>query len=439
MKLRTKLNKIREDSFSKGFLTLLGGSLLGQLINVLVSPILTRIFSPEDFGYFGTFSSLISIMSSVTTLKMEMALPIKSDNISYNKLFWIIFLINFILSGIIGGSMYLLPFEFYNSFHLGDLYNFLWLLPFSLFFTGVNRLFNSAVVRFKAFSEISRSFLNQMIAKNVFQISFGYFFPTAFILILGIIFNQITALSNLIRVLRRHNVLKIAKFSFKDIKEELRLHKDYIIFGTPSSLANSLGLYIPVPLILYLYGPSVAGSLSFGITLISLPMKVIGMSLSQVFIGETSELIRDNKPGIDKVYNGILKKLVMVTVLPTLIIMIFGDRVFPLVFGSKWQEAGVFIQLLSISYGLQFISSPLSQILNLLVLQRVQFYWDVLRMIVTFICLYLPYYLGYSSYISILWFSIGMSCCYLLLIFVCKKYIGLREKQIVQFKSDLKI
>jgi O-antigen/teichoic acid export membrane protein len=49
---------------------------LGQAITVLVSPILTRLYTPEDFGVFGVYASILGIVTVVASLRYEYALPL---------------------------------------------------------------------------------------------------------------------------------------------------------------------------------------------------------------------------------------------------------------------------------------------------------------------------------------------------------------------------
>src|SRR5690606_14479121 len=177
-----------------------------------------------------------------------------------------------------------------------------------------------------------------------------------------------------------------------------------------------------------------AGSLSFGITLISIPMRVIGMSVSQVFIGEAAEMIRKDVSGVADLYNKILRRLFQFIVVPAFIALFFGKQLFPFVFGENWVEAGEFIQMLIICFALQFIASPLSQILNLLVLQRVQLIWDLFRLLLTTITLVVPPLLGLGVKIAIICFSIGMSIAYLLLIWLCRYHVRKRETKFTQDK-----
>lgn len=402
----------------------------GQFINLIASPLLTRIFSPAEFGYFGVFSSLVSIVTGSTALKLERALPLKEDKSDYSDLFWVCLVINAVVSLFVALILSVVPLQIYEKLNIGAIHSMWGILGISLLLSGTNRIFNSAVVRFKAFKTIATSFLNQVIVKNVFQIGFGYFHPTSYVLILGSIVNQVTSSVNLVKVIAKNKMIERPKLTFSKVCSILRIHRDYVIYGTPSGLTNTLGLFLPVPLVMFYYGPEAAGALSFSLTLISIPMRVIGNSISQVFVGEASELIRSQRSGVRRLYNNISKKLALFIICPMILVLVFGRDIFGVAFGDNWTMAGEFSQILIICYAFQFVASPLSQILNLLVMQKVQLFWDLFRLTVTIISLSVPVHLGYGVNIAIICFTIGMCISYLALILICKYCIQKYENKI---------
>ena len=61
-------------------LLLLTGNSLAQLILFASSPILTRIYTPEDFGVFSTYTSLLAILMSFSSLCLEKAIPLEKNH-----------------------------------------------------------------------------------------------------------------------------------------------------------------------------------------------------------------------------------------------------------------------------------------------------------------------------------------------------------------------
>ena len=58
----------------------MSGTVISQIIAILVSPILTRIYSPDDYGVFGVYASIVGIVGVIITLKFEAAILLPKDN-----------------------------------------------------------------------------------------------------------------------------------------------------------------------------------------------------------------------------------------------------------------------------------------------------------------------------------------------------------------------
>ena len=56
------------------------GQALGLGVTVLASPILSRLYSPRDFGLLAIFSTLIGVITTFATLRYENAIPLPNDD-----------------------------------------------------------------------------------------------------------------------------------------------------------------------------------------------------------------------------------------------------------------------------------------------------------------------------------------------------------------------
>ncbi|SVD81723.1 uncharacterized protein METZ01_LOCUS434577, partial [marine metagenome] len=67
--------------FSKNVLTLVTGTTIAQAIPIAISPILTRIYTPEDFGVLALFISITTILGTIANGRYELAIVLpKRDN-----------------------------------------------------------------------------------------------------------------------------------------------------------------------------------------------------------------------------------------------------------------------------------------------------------------------------------------------------------------------
>jgi O-antigen/teichoic acid export membrane protein len=76
------VNKVLRSEFNRNALTLVSGTAIAQAILVLISPILTRLYSPADFGDLALFISITSIIGVIANGRYELAimLPEKDED-----------------------------------------------------------------------------------------------------------------------------------------------------------------------------------------------------------------------------------------------------------------------------------------------------------------------------------------------------------------------
>jgi O-antigen/teichoic acid export membrane protein len=81
------IKKLKPKSeFSRNVLTLMTGTTIAQAIPIAISPILTRIYTPEDFGVFALYMAIAAIISVVSTGRYEMAIMLPKRNEDVNAI-----------------------------------------------------------------------------------------------------------------------------------------------------------------------------------------------------------------------------------------------------------------------------------------------------------------------------------------------------------------
>ena len=78
--------------------TVAGGTFFSQIIPLAILPILTRLYSPEEFGTLALYIAFFSILSVVVTGRYEMAIMLPKKEKDAISLFQISFLFSFIFS-----------------------------------------------------------------------------------------------------------------------------------------------------------------------------------------------------------------------------------------------------------------------------------------------------------------------------------------------------
>ena len=208
------------------------------------------------------------------------------------------------------------------------------------------------------------------------------------------------------------------------MRRVLRRYRRFPLVSTWSALLNTAGLQAPLLVISAMYGQVIVGLLGLTMRVLTAPLVLIGRSVAQAFFGEASAESRVG--GVDLVgrIRATCWALLAVGAIPTVALSLFGPRLFGLIFGQPWSEAGHYAQLLAAGFLAQLVVSPVSQTLLLLERQAAQLAWDAARLAMTVAVPTVCASLGASADISIGALSAALVVTYLALLWTCLRSAG---------------
>ena len=393
-----------KSEFNRNILTLMTGTTIAQAIPIAISPILTRIYTPEDFGIFAIFLAITLIIGSIANGRYELAIMIpKKDEDAIN-----IFALGFIIASSISFVLLVLVliFKKYFSFLLGNEEIGVWLyfVPISVFFIGIFNLLNYFNNRKKNYKDISNANILKSIVAAIMQLSIGLIQQGATGLISGQIISQFFANTKLLKNIIKDKIL-ISKITKKKIIALAKRYKNFPKYSMPSGLLNITSLQVPVLLLGTFFNTAIVGFYSLSYRFISLPMSIIGSSIGQVFFQKSSELKNDKK-ALKKITLQTYKKLFKIGVIPFAIITVFGDYIFAFVFGKDWIVAGEYAQLLAIWILFSFIHSPISSLFTTLEKQKDALLFNIIIIFSRILIISLGGYFFKDIYITIFLYSV---------------------------------
>ena len=71
-----KIDRKDQTIFAINTAKVFSGNFLSQAILILTTPVITRLFPPEEFGLFGVFATIVSFLTVVICLKYELAIVV---------------------------------------------------------------------------------------------------------------------------------------------------------------------------------------------------------------------------------------------------------------------------------------------------------------------------------------------------------------------------
>jgi len=348
-----------------------GGTTFAQILIICATPILTRLYGPEDFGLLALFLSITGIIGVIICLRYELSIMLPESDEEAASLLILSLTIALILSILTIPFIWLGEQSIQNVFNAPQLGPYMWLIPLFVFVSGVFLALNYWNSRTKHFSRLSATRIIRSVAGTGTQIGAGITgYATGGSLIGASLVGQ--SVSTLIlgsQIWKDDKSLFLRNIGSKKMTEGLKRYRKFPLVDSWSALLNTASWQLPAFLLSSFFSPVVVGFYSLGFRLLQLPMSFIGSSISQVFFQRASEAKSEGilAPLVENVF----RLLVIVGMFPILTLTIVGSDVFSVIFGKTWTEAGVYAQILSIWAFLWFISSPLGTLY--IVMEKQQF------------------------------------------------------------------
>ena len=425
-----------KSEFVRNVTVLAGGSTLSYLIALLASPVLTRLYSPEEFGLLAVYTSILSILIVNGSWRYNLAVPLpKQANTAYSLLTISLFTI-FINTLSLYGILWLFGDFILSKLTASGLSGLILILPISFLSAGVIQAFTFFAIRDAEYSSIAKTKVTQNILMVLIQGILGFSGSGATGLVAGDASGRFCGAVYLTRRSLTLYFRKLRSVSLSDIAAAAIKYKRFPLISSISSLINSCGLFLPPLLLNMIFETRIAGLFSLTYRIVKIPVTLIGQAVSQVYIGEAAKRLHDEPSALWRLFNRTTGKLFLLSLPPGLLFGLIGPSLFVLVFGSEWRIAGEYARYLSIMLVLQFVTVPVSQTLNILERQDLQLFWDILRLATLLGLFYLAEVMELKPGLTILLYGIVMAVDYALLflltLLIVKKRIapGINGKRV---------
>lgn len=406
--------------FSKNVATLMTGTAIAQAIPIIVSPVLTRMYSPEDFGLFTIFISIVTIGNTIVTGRYEVAMFLPKKQKDAVQVLGVAILIALIISSIILVSSIIFNTSLTLLLKEPEISPWLYLTSISIFLMGVFKIFYAWLNRKKDYKTLASGRINRSIILTGSQLGIGLSGWTSGGLIIGQLLGELTgALWFSWQAIKKDKVL-FHSINKKEIKEKANRYIDYPKFSLPADLINVLSNQLPIFLFSIFFGATVVGLYGFTYRIMAAPISILAGAILDVFKEQASKDYIENGT-CRPIFISTLKKLFILSIVPFIIIGISAPSLFEIIFGEEWRVAGEYAQILSVLFFIRFIVSPLSYVLYITEQQKVDFFWQIGLGLVTGLSLFTGIY--YDNIKICLWaFSISYSLMYLIYLALSYKY-----------------
>ncbi|ABV66947.1 O-antigen translocase [Aliarcobacter butzleri RM4018] len=366
-----------KSEFSKNIITLMTGTTIAQAIPIAISPILTRIYTPEDFGIFAIYLAITSIIAVIATGRYEMAIMLPKEEKNVKSILKLIIILLSIVTFVTFLIVFIFNNEITNLFQNKEISNWLYFLPISVFLVGIYQVYNYLLIREKNFKRLSTNKVIVSTTNASIQLGYEFAISNGFGLLFG---NIISYIISIYFIIRSKVVNKYFHFKKNSIKEVAKEYQNFPKYDVPSVLVNVVANQLPLLALGKFFGLGVVGFYSLMYKVLMMPISLLSSTVLDVFKQRATEDY--NKYGNCKdIYIKTFKSLVILGIIPFTILGIFAPEIFAFIFGKDWKVAGEFAQIMTPMIYLKMISNPLSYTFYIAKKQKIDFLGQIFLLI----------------------------------------------------------
>jgi teichuronic acid exporter len=360
--------------------TLITGIGFSLIIPIIFSPLLTRLYAPEDFGALAFFMASSSIGAIVSTGRYELAIMLPKDNEEAINLLMVTIFLSLLVSVLIFFLLFLFGTNLLVFLNYPLTFTTVLLIPIGIFTSGCFQGLNYWLNRNSEFSSISKY--------RIFQASTIVFFSLilAFIkrieegLIFSFLIGMFFSVFPLINIIR-HNKKSI---SASKIFEVSKKYSNYPKLLMPTGLFDMIAMQAPIFFITKFFSKLVTGSYSLAFRMVSAPISVISGAFGQVFYNQIVSEVKNGESTYSVIFKT-MKQLTFFSLTLFVPMFFFGQEIFIIVFGPNWADAGKYVEIISFAMMIRFIVSPLSTTFFATNSLKLGAFWQALYMLTTLI------------------------------------------------------
>lgn len=336
--------KIVQSPSARNVGKLLSANVIAQAIGILIYPILTRLYSPEDFGLLSLFTSIGGVLIILSTLEWYNAIVLPKREEEARAIVHLSLLSLVVLTILLCLTI---PFArpIAALFKSPNLAKYYWLLPLYVCLMGSWNVLNYWYIRRKAYGRISGYQISQSVFSAGYKTGFGWFGILNAGLLYSSILSPLCSLMISISLSAKKNLCSLLKWDGEECKKAASLYANFPKYSAPRALLNNLSGNLPILVLSPAFGLTEIGFIGMALTLALMPIQIIVRSIYQVLYQYMAQRVSNKQ----KIHALLLKYVytVALIIIPSFIVLyIFLPWLTAILLGKAWYITGEYIRIL---------------------------------------------------------------------------------------------
>lgn len=365
---------------------MISGTGAAQLLPLLLIPVISRLYTPDELGQYAVFLSFYVVLVSVATGRFEYAILLPKLNKHARHVFNLGVATSFATCAVSFLIIAVFRKQINVFFNLPEHVYWLYLVPLSAFFYSAFLCASYLLNRYERYAHIAFGKTSQSSVMGGSQVGLGAISLGSFGLICGKVLGDFISLLYLwyqSRSIRKAESYGLSPYRWAVLAKK---YQNFPKFTTPHSFINSLSNNLPVFVFSRFFGDALTGLYSMAYKATYMPVQLIASAFAQVFSRKISELHRDGN-NLYTFFNKIVLYLAGFALLPFGVLMIFSPPLFEFILGENWYMSGVIVRFLVPWMYLTFVVSPLAFIPMMLNEQKKAMFIEIIYFIFRIITL----------------------------------------------------
>lgn len=394
-------------------MALAAGAIGARGLTLLSIPLLTRLYTPEQFGVFGLFSSVLLLLVPLATFRYLTALPLpRTDRTAFAVLALAFVLLSafsvvlFVVALVVGAPLL-------TRFGLENLAPYALFIPVGVFFASLFETLNMWATRSRAYNVIAVTQIWQAVAGEGSKILFGLLAVGPIGLVGGYIIGQISGLRSFVTRFWSVFCAFLPRLSIKQMRIVAHRYRGFPINRMPAQFLLALGMQAPLLLTAGYFDSATTGQLALAILAFALPFALVGQATSRAYYGEMSRIGAQNAGEILTHMRQVILTLGFMAVPVSAILFLYAEPMAVIALGSEWAQAGRFIAFLAIALVPQFISATVIRSLDIIEAHRLVILLHLTRLVIVASALWIPQVNAASPETVLLGYACSLAIYYL--------------------------
>ena len=354
---------------------LLSANVLAQVVGLLIYPLLTRLYSQDDFGLLSLFVSMGGVLAIIATAEYQYSIVLPGDDKTAVGSWHAGAIILCCVTLLISFSIPFAP-QIAALFKAPSLVQWYWMLPLYVFLMGLWALLNYWYSRHKQFGKIGTYQVTQSLVGAGAKSGFGAAGFTSGGLIVSSILAPLTAIGlNILTSLRSLRPLRT--FDKNATITAARTYRNFPCFSLPRALVNNVSGNLGVWLLTPAFGLTSVGFFGMAITLAFRPLNVICNSIYQVLFQRTSERVQQHR-SIRHIFRQLLPKTALIVGLAFLALYFVLPSLCGWLLSDGWEETGELIRLFLPWLFFSMLVAPICFLADVFGKQKIGLFFEIL-------------------------------------------------------------